>query len=152
MSKDKILEDFFDKGYADKIEQLIPSKEFYIKFKNIGMEQQIEIEEKLKDLYEEPSRVAMQKYAIYLLARTLIYWNENSFKTPEEWEEFLNRQSVVLLDKALKLQQNFEIEVKEALEVESVKKNSSPTAELTNGSNPLQKESNQENEEASEKA
>ena len=152
MSKDKILEDFFDKGYSDKTEQLIPSKDFHIKFKNIGMEQQMEIEEKLKDLYEEPSRVAMQKYAIYLLARTLIHWNKASFKTPEEWEKFLNNQSVVLLDKALKLQQNFETEVKEALEIENVKKNSSPTAGLTSDSNPLQEESSQEKEEASEKA
>jgi uroporphyrinogen-III synthase len=67
------------------------------------------------------------------LAHTLIKWGTNSFDDAFDWVNFLSEKSVAVLDKAIQEQQKFEKEVREAVNVEEIKKPSSPEEPDTEG-------------------
>lgn len=127
MDKTSILEQLFEKDYAVKAVEIFPGK-LTVKFRNIGFKSQSLLEETLKELRdaELTKRQFLQAYTINQLSHTIVSWGTNSFNDPYDWVQFLSEKSVAVLDKAIQEQQNFEKEVREAVNVEEIKKSFSP--------------------------
>lgn len=132
MDKTSILEQLFEKEFAVKDIELLPGK-LTIKVRNMGFTEQSELEETLKELRDKEltNRQFLQAYAINQLAYTVVKWGTKTFDTPNEWVMFLSKMSVAVIDKAIQEQQKFEKEVREAVNVEDIKKPFSPEAQPT---------------------
>jgi len=142
MDKANILTQLFEKDFAVKEIELIPGK-LKVKIRNIGFEDQSDLEEKLKSYRDSDitNRQFLQIYAINLLSRTIVSWGEDSFPHHEQWEDFLKGKSIAVIDKLTQEQQKFEKEVRGAIKVEEITNVFSQEGESTDGSEPSQKES-----------
>jgi len=140
MDNTSILEQLFEKDYAVKEFELIPGK-LTVKVRNIGFRAQSELEETLKNLRDEElsNRQFLQAYSINQLAHTIVSWGTTKYDNAYDWVNFLQEKSVASIDKALQEQQKFEKQVREAINIEDIKKPSSPEEPGTEGSGPSQK-------------
>lgn len=150
MDKTNILEQLFEKDYAVKDIELLPGK-LTVQVRNMGFTEQAELEDKLKQLNEQDlnSRQFLQAYTLHHLSFTVVRWGKTRHTTSDQWSSFLSTKSTAVLDKVMQEQQKFEKEVREAVNVEDIKKPSSPGAKPQKDSKPSQEESESEEQAAS---
>lgn len=153
MEKSEILKQLFDKDFVEK-EIDLGSKDLpRIVIRTIDYDSQMGLEDYLKTLAETDiaKRKFLQQYAMALLSRTLVRWGVMKESTSEEWEKFLQKKSVALLDKIVKEQHNLEKEVREALNLNNIEEEFFPKGEQPGESKPSQVESTQESADQSGK-
>lgn len=153
MEKSEILKQLFDKDFVEK-EIDLGSKDLpRIVIRTIDYDSQMGLEDYLKTLAETDiaKRKFLQQYAMALLSRTLVRWGVMKEASSEEWEKFLQKKSVALLDKIVKEQHNLEKEVREALNLDNIEEEFFPKGEQPGESKPSQVESTQESADQSGK-
>jgi DNA mismatch repair ATPase MutS len=121
-NNEAILEQLFEDGYASKEIELIPNKLSAI-IKNLSSIDQISIEKEMCEV-KGSGPFIIHTYGLKLISATLVKYGANEFKSREEAAAFINRTglSSVLVDKIVKLQNMFEKEVREALNMDEIDK------------------------------
>lgn len=140
MSKTSLLDELFEKDYASREIELSKTLPKII-IKTVSFEDQIALEEAIKELKGITNREFIQKYAFELLSRTIVSWGKEKRPSSEDWKDFLKSKPIALLDKLIKEQEALEKDVKKLLGIEHVEEQFFPEGEALGESKPSPGES-----------
>ena len=115
---EEILLQLFEGNEAKHSVDVLPGKVKAV-ISNLNAKDQLDIEAEMSAT-DGSNAYILHLYSLKLLSKTIIEYNGQSFENSKECERFLEKLPSMVLDKLVKLQNDFEKLIREALQIETV--------------------------------
>ena len=115
---EEILLQLFEGNEATHIVDVLPGK-VKATMANLNAKDQLDIESEMSAV-DGSNAYILHLYSLKLLSKTVREYNGQKFETSKKCEKFLEKLPSMVLDKLVKLQNEFEKQVRQALKIEAV--------------------------------
>lgn len=118
---DQYLTDYLEKNYATFEFDLIEGRGPKVKIRTISVEQQMEVEDAMKDVDDKAIvNFKLHTYQVLILSKSLLSIGDKNFKTPEDALIYLKDKGSAFTDRLLNVQSEFEKFFKNQLNPEDI--------------------------------
>jgi|APSaa5957512535_1039671.scaffolds.fasta_scaffold33655_3 hypothetical protein len=115
-----ILDELFEQGFTSKEVEVLPGKSNAI-VRNLSASAQLDIEKQTSNLTGSTAYV-VHTYSLALLSNTVIKYGDVKFQSADEANMHLKELPSIVLDKLVKAQNNFEHQIRKAIQIEETEK------------------------------